>query len=107
MVVSVVLVTFISLTFVGAAILMQMQIGQMKDYWSDRAQVAVYMCTAISRRRRAPTARRPRSSSPRSRRSSKSRPLAPLITEFYFEDHDAGVRERSSCSSRATPLPTT
>jgi len=46
MVVSVILVTFISLTFVGAAILMQMQIGQMKGYWYDRAQVAVYMCTA-------------------------------------------------------------
>jgi cell division transport system permease protein len=48
MVISVVLVTFVSLTFVGAAILMQMQIGQMKDYWADRAQVAIYMCTAIS-----------------------------------------------------------
>ncbi|MCX7522008.1 permease-like cell division protein FtsX [Microbacterium sp. STN6] len=46
MVVSVILVTFISLTFVGAAILLQMQIGQMKGYWYDKAQVAVYMCTA-------------------------------------------------------------
>ena len=46
MVVSVILVTFISLTFVGAALLLQMQIGQMKGYWYDRAQVAVYMCTA-------------------------------------------------------------
>lgn len=47
MVVSVVLVTFISLTFFGAAILMQMQIGQMKDYWYDRAEVTVYMCIDI------------------------------------------------------------
>lgn len=46
MVVSVVLVTFISLTFVGAAALMQLQIGQMKTYWYDKAQVAVYLCTA-------------------------------------------------------------
>ena len=45
MVVSVVLVTFISLTFVGTAILLQMQINQMKGYWYDRAQVAVYLCT--------------------------------------------------------------
>jgi cell division transport system permease protein len=44
MVVSVVLVTFISLTFVGTAILLQMQITQMKGYWYDRAQVAVYLC---------------------------------------------------------------
>src|ERR1700722_3647848 len=46
MVISVILVTFISLTFVGAAILLQMQVGQMKTYWYDRAQVAVYMCPA-------------------------------------------------------------
>ncbi|MBD8024358.1 permease-like cell division protein FtsX [Microbacterium gallinarum] len=52
MVISVVLVTFVSLTFVGAAMLMQMQIGIMKDFWVDRAQVAIYMCTAISQ---APT----------------------------------------------------
>lgn len=48
MVVSVVLVTFISLTFFGAAILLQMQIGQMKGYWYDRAEVAIYLCTDIS-----------------------------------------------------------
>jgi cell division transport system permease protein len=48
MVISVVLVTFVSLTFVGAAMLMQMQIGKMKDFWVDRAQVAVYMCASVS-----------------------------------------------------------
>ncbi|GAA1848856.1 permease-like cell division protein FtsX [Microbacterium koreense] len=48
MVISVVLVTFVSLTFVGAAILMQMQIGTMRDYWVDRAQVAIYMCSESS-----------------------------------------------------------
>lgn len=45
MVISVVLVTFVSLTFVGAAILMQMQIGTMRGFWQDRAQVQIYMCT--------------------------------------------------------------
>lgn len=45
MVVSVVLVTFISLTFFGAAILLQTQIAQTKGYWYDRAQVAVYLCS--------------------------------------------------------------
>lgn len=44
MVISVVLVTFVSLTFVGAAMLMQMQIVKTQDYWVDRAQVAVFMC---------------------------------------------------------------
>ncbi|MEE2814994.1 MAG: ABC transporter permease, partial [Actinomycetota bacterium] len=37
MVISVVLVTFVSLTFVGAAMLMQLQIGTMRTFWADRA----------------------------------------------------------------------
>lgn len=44
MIVSIVLVTFVSLTFVGAAILMQAQIGTMRDFWTGRAQVQVSMC---------------------------------------------------------------
>lgn len=48
MVISVVLVTFVSLTFVGAAILMQSQIGTMRGYWTERAQVAVTMCSTLS-----------------------------------------------------------
>jgi cell division transport system permease protein len=48
MVISVVLVTFVSLTFVGAAILMQTQISTMKDFWGERAEVTVYMCSPLS-----------------------------------------------------------
>jgi len=48
MVVSIILVTFISLTFVGTAVLLQAQIQQMRAYWFDRAQVAVYLCTDFS-----------------------------------------------------------
>ncbi|GAA1341686.1 permease-like cell division protein FtsX [Arthrobacter roseus] len=44
MVVSVILVTFVSLTFVGAAGLLQLQINQMKGYWYDKVQVAVFLC---------------------------------------------------------------
>jgi len=44
MTVSVILVTFISLVFVGAAALLQMQIGNMKDDWYDRVEVSVFMC---------------------------------------------------------------
>ncbi|GAA4365693.1 permease-like cell division protein FtsX [Paeniglutamicibacter cryotolerans] len=44
MVISVVLVTFVSLTFVGAAGLLQLQITQMKGFWYDKVQVAVFLC---------------------------------------------------------------
>lgn len=48
MVISVVLVTFISLTFVGSAGLLQAQIQQMKGYWYDRVEVAIFLCTDTS-----------------------------------------------------------
>jgi len=45
MVVSVILVTFVSLTFVGSAALLQAQVGKMKGYWYDKVQVAIYLCS--------------------------------------------------------------
>lgn len=44
MVVSVVLVTFISLVFVGSSALIQLQIGKAKGDWYDKVQVAVWLC---------------------------------------------------------------
>ncbi|MBK5248477.1 MAG: ABC transporter permease [Actinomycetales bacterium] len=46
--ISVVLVTFISLTFVGAAVLLQTQINNMKDDWYDRVEVSVFLCPQTS-----------------------------------------------------------
>jgi cell division transport system permease protein len=48
MTVSVILVTFVSLTFVGAAALLQMQIDKMKDDWYDKVEVSVFLCPATS-----------------------------------------------------------
>ncbi|GAA4830174.1 permease-like cell division protein FtsX [Garicola koreensis] len=55
MVVSVVLVTFISLGFVGAAALMQMQVNQMTDDFYDRLEVSVFLCTDESAQSACPT----------------------------------------------------
>jgi len=46
--VAVVIVTFVSLTFVGAAALLQFQVGKMKGEWYDKVEVAVFMCPAGS-----------------------------------------------------------
>src|SRR5699024_6139080 len=48
MAISVVLVTFVSLTFVGAGILLQMQIGKLKDDWYDKVEISVFMCPSDS-----------------------------------------------------------
>lgn len=44
MAVAVVIVTFVSLSFVGAAALLQMQVTKMKGEWYDKVEVAVFMC---------------------------------------------------------------
>lgn len=51
MTVSVVLVTFVCLTFLGAAALLQTQIGKMKDDWYDKVEVSVFLCPASSAER--------------------------------------------------------
>src|SRR5690625_6728744 len=48
MTIAVILVTFVSLTFVGAALLLQMQIGNLKDDWYDRVEVSAFMCPVDS-----------------------------------------------------------
>jgi len=89
MVVSVVLVTFISLTFVGAAALLQMQIGQMKTYWYDRAQVAVYMCTEVSPETVCPQGEASADQKAAVDAKLKSPTLSAYVEKFYFEDHAA------------------
>jgi cell division transport system permease protein len=86
MVVSVVLVTFISLTFVGTAILMQMQVGQMKSFWYDKAQVAVYMCTEVSPQTTCPDGEATASQLAGIKAELDGSTLATFIDKYYFED---------------------
>lgn len=88
MVISVILVTFISLTFVGAAALLQMQIGQMKTYWYDRAQVAVYLCTDVSPETICPQGEVSADEKSAVEAKLKSETLAPYIEKYYFENHE-------------------
>ena len=87
MVISVILVTFISLTFVGAAILLQFQIVQMKGYWYDRAQVAVYFCTESDVSENcSEEATQEQINAVEAEMESPT--LKPFIEKFTFEDHD-------------------
>lgn len=109
MVVSVVLVTFISLTFVGAAILMQMQIGQMKGYWYDRAQVAVYLCTGVSTAANCSGQEATAEQVAAVKQKLGGDTLKPYIKNLTFEDHQqafANFKQQfkdSSITSLVTP----
>ncbi|MEX1079261.1 MAG: permease-like cell division protein FtsX [Homoserinimonas sp.] len=88
MVISVVLVTFISLSFVGAAILLQMQIGELKGYWYDRAQVAVYLCTATTASEACNLTEATQAEKDAVQGVLESPQLAPIIDHYDFENHD-------------------
>jgi cell division transport system permease protein len=88
MVISIILVTFISLTFVGTASLLQLQIGQMKNYWYDRAQVAIYLCTDVSPEATCPRGEASEDVKVEVQDRLDSPTLTPFIEEYYFEDHD-------------------
>jgi cell division transport system permease protein len=89
MVVSIVLVTFVSLTFVGAAALLQLQIGQMKNYWYDRAQVAVYLCNKNVPSQHCGSGNVTDAQKKAIEATLKGATLGPLINKVYFEDQQA------------------
>ena len=85
MVISVVLVTFVSLTFVGAAILMQTQISTMRAYWGDKAEVTVYMCSPLSTVPNCVGGEATQEQIDKVDQALKGEALAPLISEVRFQ----------------------
>lgn len=84
---SIVLVTFISMTFVGVAALLQMQITEMKNYWFDRAQVVVYLCTEYSSELACPAGAVTEEQKARVGDQLASDNLAPYVADYFFESH--------------------
>lgn len=93
MVISVVLVTFVSLTFVGAAILMQSQIGVMRGFWAERAQVAVYMCSQVSESDTCTDGAASEEQVNAVREQLEGEALAPLISSITFDDKEATYKK--------------
>ena len=85
MVVSIVLVTFVSLTFVGAAALLQMQIGQMKNFWYDKAQVAIYLCNGTVQSPNCTNGAVTKAQTAAVATALKSPTLKPFVERSYFE----------------------
>ncbi|MGO3148195.1 MAG: permease-like cell division protein FtsX [Leucobacter sp.] len=92
-VISVILVTCVSLTFVGAAIIMQLQVQQMKSFWYDRAQVAVYLCTEYDRSATCDGSDAGEEQIAAVEEALKSDVLAPYIEDYFFLDHDQAFEE--------------
>jgi len=99
MTISVILVTFVSLTFVGAAGLLQMQIDEMKGEWYDRIEVSIFLCPTDSEE---PTCAGGEASAEQIATvedALASETLAPYIEQVYFESKEeafAAFQERYS-----------
>lgn len=93
MVISVVLVTFVSLTFVGAAMLMQLQIGTMQSFWADRAQVQIYMCSSLSQVGSCANGVATQEQIDAVRGTLESDSLAPLISDLQFDSSEQAYQD--------------
>lgn len=83
---SIVLVTFVSLSFVATAALLQVQIGNLKNFWYDKAQLVVYLCNEYSPDSECPTGQITQNEQVAIAQQLKSEALAPYIDAYYFED---------------------
>ena len=88
MVVSVILVTFVSLTFVGAAGMLQLQINQMKGYWYDKVQVAIFLCSDGSTAAGCATGPATPEQQENLRTLLQSPAVAQYVNDFQFESKD-------------------
>ena len=85
MVLSIVLVTFVSLSFVSIAALLQIQIGNLKSFWYDKAQIVVYLCNEYSSEAECPTGAITENEQIAVAGQLKSSALDPYVDKYFFE----------------------
>jgi len=85
MIISIILVTFVSLSFVSVAALLQLQVGNMKNYWYDRAQIAIYLCSDFSPEEQCPAGVATAGEIAAVQATLESQALSPHVEAFYFE----------------------
>ena len=88
MVLSIVLVTFVSLSFVSVAALLQIQIGNLKSYWYDKAQIAIYLCNDFESELICPSGTVTQTEQIAVSGQLKSSALTPYIDTYFFESQD-------------------
>ncbi|ROR73734.1 permease-like cell division protein FtsX [Bogoriella caseilytica] len=83
--VSVALVTFVSLMFVGAAALLQIQVEKLKDDWYDRVEVSAFMCADESATLNCAGGEATEEQIEEIEELLESEALAPYVDEVFFE----------------------
>ena len=82
---SVTLVTFVSLLFLGAAVLIQTQINNLKDDWYDKVEVSAFMCPQGSDRPQCAAGEASQEQIDAISQYLESDEMAPYVQEVFFE----------------------
>lgn len=85
MTISVILVSFVSLLFVGSAALLQSQISTMKGDWYDKVEVTVYMCPPSSARAECAAGEATQAQIDAVEQLVSSEALSPYVKEYTIE----------------------
>ena len=85
MTVSVILVSFVSLLFVGSSSLLQMQISAMKGAWYDKVEVSIFMCPSSSSQARCPNGEATQAQIASVDSFLRSDSLKPYVKSFQME----------------------
>ena len=88
MALSVVLVTFVSLTFVGAAALIQMQLGDLKTDWYGKVEVSVFLCPKNARSAQCASGAVTADQQEQIRTVLEDGPVSDLVKKVYFESKE-------------------
>lgn len=87
MVVAVVLVTMVSMFFLGSGLLAQRQVDTLKGYWYDRVQVSIFLCTPDSTEV-ASCAGGGVTEAQRDAIEADIEGLRPLVEEYWYETNE-------------------
>ena len=74
----------ISLSLMGVSLLVGAQVNEMKDYWFDRVEVSIFLCTAGSD---TPTCDGPVTEEQKAQFQADLDELRPLVSEVFFESN--------------------
>jgi cell division transport system permease protein len=85
MALSVIIVTLVSLAFVGAAALLQVQVGKLKDDWYDRVEVSIFLCPEVSPQPACKAGEATEAQQENIRAVLNSDALAGIVGQVYFE----------------------
>jgi cell division transport system permease protein len=101
---SIVLVTFVSMSFVAATALLQLQLANFKDFWFERSQVVVYLCNDLSGDLSCPTGGATHAQVQELRSQLASPAIADYISSVRFESQEQAFARLKETKTAADEL---